>query len=266
MRLWGCGLLLLLGLQAGCSSVPVTGRKALNLVADGDVERLASQAFAELKAFHRRTADARLQERVERVGRRIADAALFDVPSAEWEFVVFDDPGAINAFAMPGGKVGVFTGLFQIVRTDAELAVVIGHEVAHVAARHAQERLSHQAALAVGGGAVAILASTRVPVVSTGTILDLYGLGATVGVALPYGRHMEREADEIGLMYMARAGYDPRAALDFWERMAAHGAGDARGAAFLSTHPEPDHRIARLQQVMPAALREYEAAQVLGVH
>jgi metalloendopeptidase OMA1, mitochondrial len=257
------GLLLLL--QGGCSTVPVTGRQALNLVADADVVRLSAEAFAELKAFHPISHDPRLNAMVQRVSHRIADAALFDVPAAEWEFVVFDNPASINAFAMAGGKVGVFSGLFQVVRSDADLAVVLAHEIAHVAARHTHERLSRQVALAAGGGVVAVLASSRVPHVSMGTVLDLYGLGSTVGVALPYDRRMELEADEIGLIYMARAGYDPRTALDFWERMAAVTAAEGRTSEFLSTHPSPDNRMGRLSQVMPAALREYEAAKVLGV-
>lgn len=256
---------LLLFLQGGCTTVPVTGRQALNLVADADVVRLSAAAFEELKAFHPVSHDPRLNAMVRRVGHRIADAALFDVASAEWEFVVFDNPASINAFAMAGGKVGVFTGLFQIVRSDADLAVVLAHEIAHVAARHAHERLSRQVALAAGGGVVAVLASSRVPHVSVGTVLDLYGLGATVGVALPYDRRMELEADEIGLIYMARAGYDPRTALDFWERMAAATALGGQPSEFLSTHPAPDNRMLRLGQVMPAALREYEAALLLGV-
>lgn len=259
----GLGLLVLAG-AVGCTSVPVTGRKSLNLVSDTEVVQMSVDAFGQMKAMYPQARDARLAAMVQRVGQRVADAALFDVPEAEWEFVLFDDPGAINAFAMAGGKVGVFTGIFQVVETEADLAVVISHEIAHVAARHTHERLSQQMAMSAGGVAVAVIAGHQLPAVSVGTVLDLYGLGTAVGVALPYGRHMEREADEIGLIYMARAGYDPQVALAFWDRMAEVAAMEARPSAFLSTHPEPDNRRLRLEQILPAALREYEAARVLG--
>jgi predicted Zn-dependent protease len=177
-----------------------------------------------------------------------------DIPNAAWEFVVFEDDDQLNAFAMPGGKVGVYTGIFKVAKTDADLAIVVGHEIAHVAAGHGNERVSQQ--LLAAGGALALQIGTNdMDSDDQALVMAAYAAGATVGVMLPYSRHHEREADEIGLIYAAKAGYDPHAAIGFWERMEAR-----QGAAppeFLSTHPSGSTRIQRLNELMPKAYLIY---------
>ena len=167
---------------------------------------------------------AELNARVNRVGQRIAAVASHDLPNVQWEFVVFEDPEMINAFAMPGGKVAVYTGLFKVIESDADLAVVIGHEVAHVVARHAAERVSHQ--ILVTGGSLAVAVGTAdMDAYDRRLILAGVGLGTSVGVLLPYSRLHECEADAIGILYTAEAGYDPRAAIDL-QRMSAEKSGN----------------------------------------
>jgi len=185
---------------------------------------------------------------VKRVGQRIA--AKNALPGQHWEFNLINDDTP-NAFALPGGYVGVNTGLFQVVRTEDQLAAVMGHEIAHVIARHPEERISREAL--VGTGAAVLGAAAP----------DLAGLAssaATLGLILPFSREQESEADIIGLQYMARAGYNPRAAVQVWQNFAA--AGGAEPPAFLSTHPSHGDRIARLQSKMPEALKIYEANRV----
>ena len=197
---------------------------------------------------------------VQRVGRRIAEAAGDDIPDADWEFVVFDDSTQINAFAMSGGKVGVFTGLLELVDSDDELATVMGHEVAHVAARHSNERMSQQILVAGGGIALGVGTSgTEMSSAERAALLAAYGIGAGIG-SLAYSRSHETEADEIGQIYAAKAGYDPRAAVTFWKKMAAAGSGN-KPPAFLSTHPSDEKRIERLEKNMPFALLEYGRAK-----
>ena len=154
-----CALGVLFGL-AGCYEVPVTGRSAMNMVSDEAVIKLSGEAFAEMKKKHRVSSNRDYQERVQRVGGRLARVAFWDVPAADWEFVVFDAPDQINAFAMAGGKVGVFTGLFKIVHNDDQLASVLAHEIAHVAAKHVNERLSQDMAIQGGGVIVSGIMST----------------------------------------------------------------------------------------------------------
>lgn len=193
---------------------------------------------------------------VERVGNRIAEAVGEDLPEANWEFVVFADD-AVNAFAMPGGKVGVFEGLIKLVDRDDELAAVMGHEIAHVAEEHSNQRMSAElirAGIGVGG---AYALRDQDPEVQA-LALAAYGASTQVFFSLPYSRQHEREADAIGLIYAARAGYDPAAAIRFWQKMKAASGGNAP-PQFLSTHPSHEDRIERLQALMPEAMEIYEA-------
>ena len=245
-------------LLTSCSTVPQTGRSALHLVPADQLASMASTQFSQMKQNTPISTDPTYNAMVRRVGDRIARVASPDLPNAQWEYVVFDDDSQINAFAMPGGKVAVYTGLFKVVRSDADLAIVMGHEVAHVAAGHGNERVSQQ--LLAAGGALALAIGTKDMDSSDQQLLmAAYGAGATVGVLLPYSRFHESEADEIGLLYAARAGYDPRAAIDFWKRMEAQKNGAP--PEFLSTHPSGATRIRRLTELMPQAVREYEAAR-----
>lgn len=256
-RLISLFLLLVVSLVlVGCHTVPQTGRSALHLMPGDQLASMASSQFGQLKAETPISTDPKYNDRVRRVGERIAYVAAPDMPNAQWEFVVFDDDEQINAFAMPGGKVAVYTGIFKVAQTDADLAVVMGHEIAHVAAGHGNERVSQQ--MLAAGGALALQLGTREMSSSEQQmLLAAYGAGATLGVVLPYSRYHESEADEIGLLYAAKAGYDPRAAISFWERMEAQKSG-AAPPEFLSTHPAGSTRIRKLNQLMPRAVAAYE--------
>ena len=239
---------------SGCHTVPQTGRSALHLVPSDQLASMASAQFGQLKQETPIFRDPTYNAMLQRVGERIAYVAAPDIPNAQWEFVVFDDDDQINAFAMPGGKVGVYTGLFKVVRTDADLAVVVGHEIAHVAAGHGNERVSQQ--LLAAGGALALQIGTNdMDSNDRALIMAAYGAGSTVGVLLPYSRFHENEADEIGLIYAAKAGYDPRAAIAFWERMEAQK--KFSPPEYLSTHPSGSTRIRRLNELMPKAYLIY---------
>lgn len=232
---------------AACAQAPVTGRQQLILLPESQDAQMGLQAYQEIKQESRISQNPELNRRVQEVGRRIA--AVSPQPEWDWEFTVFenDEP---NAFALPGGKVGVHTGLFKVAQNDAQLATVIGHEVAHAIARHGSERMS-QGLLAQGLGAIAVGTGVNPQVV------ELAAQAATLGVILPYSRTQESEADHIGLLFMAEAGYDPRAAIELWQNFEA--LGGQRPPEFLSTHPEPGSRIERLQELMPEALEVYEA-------
>lgn len=248
MKFWRRQLALLL-LLTGCATGPT-------LIPENHLVEMASLEFNRMKQEMPLSADPEARDRVARVSRRIASALGSDMPQASWEYVLFDDPSA-NAFAMPGGKIGVFTGLLDIVESDDELAAVIGHEIAHVQLRHANQRMS--AELLRGLGAAVAAAGTRnMEDDDRALVLAAYGLGTQVGVMLPYSRHHEAQADRLGLLIAARAGYDPRAAVTFWQKMSR--ANPSGVPAFLSTHPGYDSRIEHLREAMPEALRLYRQA------
>ena len=249
---------ILVGFFASCSTVPVTGRSQVSLVSDEEVVKMSDEMFQQMKLQYRVSRNPKYLAMVERVGEQIADVAVFDIGLADWEFVVFEDDSSINAFAMAGGKVGVFTGVFRVVQKDSDLAVILGHEIAHVAARHVNERLSKDKL--IQGGGLAVLIATSGTSTGYGTqnaLSSIYGLGTQIGVTLPFNRAMEREADMIGLMYMARAGYNPEDALGFWERLDQESVMPAP-PQWLSTHPSHESRIEQLHAAMPEAVSEYE--------
>jgi predicted Zn-dependent protease len=190
---------------------------------------------------------------VERVGHRIAAAT--GRSDFRWEFKVIEDEKNKNAFALPGGKVAVYTGILQVTRDDTGLAVVLGHEVSHAIARHGAERMSQGLLAQLGLAAVMVSMRDRDPK-TVQTVGALLGAGAALGVILPYSRLQESEADRLGLIYMAKAGYDPRAAVEFWQRMEQASRGGAP-PEFLSTHPSHGTRIGQIQQWLPEALTHY---------
>lgn len=246
---------------SGCYTVPKTGRSALSLVSQKKLVTASEAEFTKIKIQKTISVDPSYNARVQKVGKRIAEVAKEDIPNADWEFVVFEDK-EINAFAMPGGKVAVYTGLLNIAETDAELATVIGHEVAHVAARHSSERFSQQR-MKYGGLHVV---STALSIVGIGSVqnqvlVTVIGAGADIGLMLPYSRKHESEADEIGLFYAAEAGYDPHAAITFWERVEAMNEEKEDGLGFLSTHPSGKTRIRKLWTQMPEAMKIYRNSQ-----
>ncbi|HMP71798.1 MAG TPA: M48 family metallopeptidase [Kiritimatiellia bacterium] len=239
---------------SGCATVPETGRRQMILLSKSQEMSLGQSAFQEIKQSGSINNDPEINAMVRQVGERIA--AVADLPGAQWEFVVFnnDEP---NAFCLPGGKIGVHTGILPITLNEAGLATVIGHEVAHAVARHGAERMSQAIMLQVGAGAVAVATGEEDPAVRA-LIMAAYGLGTTLGVALPHSRKQELEADHIGLIYMAKAGYDPGEAVHFWQRFADYNR--ARGGAtpwFLRTHPVDRDRIRAIERLLPDAYRYY---------
>ena len=236
-----------------CSTVPYTRRSQMILVSSEEESKLGAQEFQEVLGKSRVDDRPVVRRPVEDVGRRIARAA--NRPDYRWEFAVIDDPKQQNAFALPGGKVAVYTGLFPIAETTTGLAVVLGHEIAHALARHGAERMSQAMAAEAGG---TLLGAVFGGGPGTSAVLAAYGLGAQVGVLLPYGRTQESEADHIGLLLMAQAGYDPRGALAFWQRMER--AGGQNPPEFLSTHPSHGTREQQIQAWLPEAQRYFEAA------
>lgn len=245
-------LMLPILLLAACATAPYTQRSQLILISPEQESRLGVDAFQEVLSKEKISRDPALQAVVNRIGWRIANAARR--PDFEWEFVVIDKPKTVNAFALPGGKVAVYSGMFPVARTEGGLAAVMSHEVAHVLARHGGERLSHGLLAQMGAVAIQAGMSGRDAGVVQG-VMVAYGLGANVGVLLPYGRLQESEADRIGLLIMAQAGYDPTEAVSLWRRMAQQEG--RRPPEFLSTHPSPARRIHDLEQLIPNALTHY---------
>ena len=199
---------------------------------------------------------------MQRAGQRIA--AVANLPNAQWEFVVFESTEA-NAWCLPGGKARVYTGILPITKDEAGLATVIGHEVAHSTAHHGAERMSEQMAAQAGGSVVGALESDK-SAQTQALVGKAYGVVSQVGVLLPFSRKQEAEADYIGLLYMARAGYDPAAAVAFWERFAKYNRqhGGSQGLSFLRTHPLDEQRIQALKAELPKARAEYDKANAAG--
>ncbi|MDR0413309.1 MAG: M48 family metallopeptidase [Dysgonamonadaceae bacterium] len=247
----------------GCGSVPITGRQQLNLVSDSEVLSLSLQEYNSYIQTAKKSTNKTAEALVEKVGRKIAGAveSYFKVTGQEallsnykWEFNLVEEP-QVNAFCMPGGKIVVYTGILPYTQDETGLAVVLGHEVGHAIAKHANERMSQQIALGYGETAIgAALGKSSATVQSIGSIV--YGLGTKVGVTLPFNRKQELEADHLGLVLMAIAGYDPNAAIPFWERMSQQG---GSALELLSTHPSDNTRIAEIRKELPDAMEYYNA-------
>jgi predicted Zn-dependent protease len=232
---------------AGCATVPITGRKQLLLLSEGEETSLGLQSYQEVLKTEKLSTDPAANALVQQVGKRIAAATG---KSYEWEFKVVDKPGTVNAFCLPGGKVVVYSGIFPVSQDEAGLATVIGHEVAHAIARHGGERVSQGLLTNVGLEAVTASMGARDPQ-TVKTVSGLLGAGVQVGVMLPFSRDQESEADHLGLIYMAKAGYPPEAAVAFWQRMA--NASQGAPPEFLSDHPSDARRIQQIQAWLPEA-------------
>jgi predicted Zn-dependent protease len=247
-----------------CSTVPITGRSQLNLISDSEMLAMSFQQYdAFLKEIELSTNKNEV-EMVQRVGRNIQHAVekymkennLSDrLDGYNWEFNLVED-SLINAWAMPGGKVVVYTGILAITQDDTGLAVVLGHEIAHAIAEHGNERMSQE--LLRQAGAISLMAAMNEEPAQTKALwLGIYGVGTQVAIMLPYSRTHESEADRLGLTFMAMAGYDPHSAPEFWERMSASKEGGAP-PEFLSTHPSDETRIKDLKSWIPEAMKYYK--------
>ncbi|MDH8700909.1 putative Zn-dependent protease [Dysgonomonadaceae bacterium PH5-43] len=253
-------LLVSVGLYS-CSSVPITGRQQLSLVSDSEVMTLSLQQYDEFMGTAKKSSNKTSTALVEKVGKDIAGAveAYFKVTGMEsllseykWEFNLVEDE-QVNAFCMPGGKIVVYTGILPYTQDATGLAVVLGHEVGHAIAKHANERMSNQMALNYGGVALdAVLSGSSATTKAIGE--TVWGLGSQVGVMLPFNRKQELEADHLGLILMAIAGYDPNQAIPFWQRMSQQGGGSIE---LLSTHPSDNNRIKEIQKQLPEAMEYY---------
>jgi predicted Zn-dependent protease len=245
-----------------CRSVPFTGRKQFSLMPDQTVLSLSLQQYNEFIHQAKLSNNAQQKAMVIKVGQKIANAVgsyyrshgmSAQLKNFSWEFNLVET-NQINAFCMPGGKIVVYTGILPITQNETGLAVVLGHEVAHALAKHANERLSQQLAVTLGGIGLDLALSKKsneVRQISQG----VFGLGAQLGVLLPFSRQHELEADKIGLILMAMAGYNPREAPAFWQRMAQKGTSTPE---FLSTHPSDSKRIQQIQSYLPEALKYYK--------
>ena len=237
---------LVIGLAAGtvvaCETNPVTGRSQLMLVSDGQLAQMSAGAWDDVKAQETVSRDPALNAQLQRVGGSIANAA--GMGNQTWDYAVFDSDTK-NAFVLPGRQVAAYRGIMELADNDAQLATVLGHETAHVTARHAAERYSQQMAVAAGT-TLAAVALNESDSKYKGEIAAVLGAGVTFGIILPYSRLQELEADRVGVDYMARAGYPTQEAIHFWEKMAAEGG--SRQPEFLSTHPAPETRIDALRQ------------------
>ncbi|MEK7824901.1 MAG: M48 family metallopeptidase [Nitrospirota bacterium] len=242
----------------GCQTAPVTGRSQMIFYSEESDKKVGEEIYKEFLKEAKVSKDPVINEDIRRVGTRIAKAA--DRPDYKWEFTVIEDNKTANAFALPGGKVAVFTGILKFTKDDAGLATVLAHEVAHAIARHGSERTSNELLGSIGMIGATVALATRGPQVLQG-LYDVYG----IGLMLPFSRKQELEADRIGLMVMAKAGYNPEDAIGFWERMAgcqlsmigrlcfkSHGIPD-----FLSTHPSDEERMRQILERIPEAKRYY---------
>jgi len=248
---------LLLPLSVGCATVPETGRKELILIPESQELALGVKSYREILSKSKLSQDQKIVDMVGRVGADTARVTSRDYPIAkdyQWEFNVIEDEKTPNAFALPGGKIAIYTGILKYTQNEAGLATVISHEVAHALARHGGERMSQVLLAQLGQAALNVAIKNQSPEAVKAMNIG-YGVVTTVGVLLPYSRLQESEADHIGLILMAKAGYDPREAIGFWERMAK--AEGTKPPAFLSTHPTDEKRIAQIKQWMPEALKYY---------
>ncbi len=243
------GLFLVCAMGAACSTVPYTNRSQFVMVDAAQENSMGAAAYKQVLAKETLSKNAAAVSIVREVGERIARAA--NRPDFQWEFNVIEKDEA-NAWALPGGKVAVYTGLFPIAKDTAGLAAVMGHEVAHVLAHHGAERQSQGVLAEMGGVLLGVGLSTQG--MSPGAVnaaMQVYGAGAAVGIMLPFSREHESEADHIGMILMAKAGYDPEAALQLWRRFES--AGGAAPPEFLSTHPNPSTRQEDIQKWLPEA-------------
>jgi len=243
----------------GCVTTPETGRKAFIITSEAEENQLGLQAYKEVLSKEPLSSNARWNEILQRVGTRIAGAA--NKPEYKWEFRLIESKEK-NAFCLPGGKVAVYTGILSVMKNEAGMAAVIGHEVAHATARHGGQRITMAFGTQLGLAALSAALGSGENSTSKQLLMGALGLGAQVGAVLPFSRANESEADEIGLIYAARAGYDPREASVFWGRFASEG---GKVPTFLSTHPSSASRQAALQSQASKVMPYYDRSPKYGL-
>lgn len=252
---------------ASCSSVPLTGRKQLSLISDADLTQSSLTSYAQLKDSLKLSTDKANTALVQRVGNNIrlavektlkANGMESSIQGFQWEYNLFKVSEA-NAFAMPGGKIAVYEGILPMTKNEAGMAVVLGHEISHVIAKHSAERMSQQVMSQYGGSILGAAIGNKSAALQQG-IGILYGIGVQTAVLLPYSRKQEYEADQMGLIFMAVAGYDPNEAIAFWGRMSADKSKNIM--QFMSTHPSDENRIAKLKELLPEAMKYYKTGAV----
>ena len=258
LTIWICQILV------ACAQVPITDRQSLQLLPESQLATMSLQEYDKVLKNSKLSSNRQQVKVLRRVGFRIARATeaflkeagmQAEIKNLNWEFNLIEDDKLANAWVMPGGKAAVYTGILKYTQNETGLAVVLGHEVAHAIARHGNERMS-QGLLAQMGGVALSVALSKNSAATQNLFMQAYGAGATVGLLLPYSRLHENEADRIGLTLMARAGYDPREAVPFWQRMNEQGS--RRPPELLSTHPAPTSRIANIKRYSPEALVYYK--------
>jgi len=246
-----------------CSTVPLTGRRQLNLIPSSEMLSMSSDQYGQFLKSNKKSTDPKGVQMVQTVGHRIQNAVeryvaqnnMSDRLSGyNWEFNLVESK-EVNAWCMPGGKVVVYTGILPVARDEQGLAVVLGHEIAHAIAEHGNERMSQQLLAQYGGAALSELVKDK-PQETQQLWMSAFGVGVQYGALLPFSRTQESEADHLGLIFMSMAGYDPRGAVEFWQRMTSQAGGGAP-PEILSDHPADATRIAQIQQELPEALKYY---------
>ncbi len=254
----------LLLILVSCSTVLITGRKQLFLVSDSDMLQMSFQSYKQFIDSVPLSTNKSQTDMVKRTGNNIAKAVEefmrqsgyeSEIANFSWEFNLVKDP-TVNAFCMPGGKVVFYEGIMPVAETETGVAVVMGHEIGHAVANHSKERMSQQMLVSYGAMVTDIFLSQKSDL-TRNSMQMLFGLGAQMGVILPYSRKHEYEADRLGLIFMAMAGYNPEEAISFWERMSAGESGGTQ-LEFLSTHPTSSKRIENMYKVLPEALSYYK--------
>lgn len=247
-------------LLCSCATVPITGRSQIALLPESEMVQLGQQAYQEQLKTYPASSKPGDVEPVLRVGKRLAAATEQflrenNLPTDiyQWEFSVIDNDDVVNATCLPGGKIVFYTGIFKYTQDDDGIATVMGHEIAHAIARHGNERMSQSLLLELGAKTLAEAMASQ-PEKTRNLASQAFGLTTNFGVALPFNRSRESEADRIGLTLMGRAGYDPRKAIEFWQRFSEAG---AKVPEFMSTHPSGATRIADIQANLPEALQNY---------
>ncbi|MFC2061587.1 M48 family metallopeptidase [Elusimicrobiota bacterium] len=242
---------------AGCATVPLTGRRQMNLIPSSQMSSMGASNYKSFLSQVKLSKDAKKVAMIKRAGRKTAAATEeflrengleSDLKYYDWEYNLIDDDKTINAWAMPGGKIAFYTGILKLAKTEDEVAVIMGHEIAHVIANHGNERMSQMLLVQFGGIALNKLLEQK-PEETKKVFMSAFGMGAQMGVLLPFSRKHEYEADRIGLNLMYKAGYKPKAAVKFWRKMTELSKGSP--PEFLSTHPASSKRVEELEKYIP---------------